>query len=562
MTTTTRPRTPVYLLLICLVAVASVAPLLVKENMFPAHDALIHALWQHQFAQMLFSGDLYPRWLSDLNYGFGSPAFFIYPPVVHYLGAALGIVAPDPEAIPARLAWVIALTMAISGAAAYFWLVRALDGRMFAACLGALAYVLSPYHLYVDAYHRFALAELAAFVWPPLTLMLLHIARERRLAVRIGLPLSIAGLLLTHAPSSLVLVPFYVAYAGVLDLRDRRVDALREILLACLLGACLAGFYLGTALSHQGYINNAMLFEPHFFSEEWLFFGQPWRDPEIERSLTYAFSAQLLVCLACAAMALFGENALHRFTALAVLVAVLAVSFLMAAPSTFFWQWDTPLNKIQFPWRMMVVQTLLMALAVGLSLAAWPRGRHLGAAFGATVSAVSLAVLLFVNIGLFTSLTVPLLRDLPAWYTPIEKVIAIPFDAPEYRLAAPDDLETLLPDGVDAAVVAGAGTVQVERWEPRAIALAVTADTDLRILVRKFVYTGWDVDEGGPAATLGELSADVPALTVGVPPGRHRIALTMTPLWQERFGHGASLVGILALLALSVWTRRRPARPD
>ncbi len=48
------------------------------------HDIYHHLIFSHHFSSQLLQGELYPRWLSDMNGGFGSPTFFFYPPVPYY----------------------------------------------------------------------------------------------------------------------------------------------------------------------------------------------------------------------------------------------------------------------------------------------------------------------------------------------------------------------------------------------------------------------------------------------------------------------------------------------
>ena len=40
--------------------------------------------WANGFAEQVLQGELYPRWLEDLNAGAGSPVFFFYGPVPFY----------------------------------------------------------------------------------------------------------------------------------------------------------------------------------------------------------------------------------------------------------------------------------------------------------------------------------------------------------------------------------------------------------------------------------------------------------------------------------------------
>ena len=97
------------------------------------HDLFHHLLSGHYFAQQLWQGEIYPRWLMAMNGGFGSPTFFFYPPLPYYVSALFaGPQAPLHHAITPLL-WSASLALLLSGLFAYLWL------RSFASPLRALA---------------------------------------------------------------------------------------------------------------------------------------------------------------------------------------------------------------------------------------------------------------------------------------------------------------------------------------------------------------------------------------------------------------------------------------
>lgn len=51
------------------------------------HDIYHHLIFSSHFSEQLLQGELYPRWLTRMNGGFGSPTFFFYPPLPYYLTA-------------------------------------------------------------------------------------------------------------------------------------------------------------------------------------------------------------------------------------------------------------------------------------------------------------------------------------------------------------------------------------------------------------------------------------------------------------------------------------------
>ena len=57
-------------------------------GIFDAPDLIpYHLKWSKHFAEQFWQGDLYPRWLMDMNAGLGSPTFFFYPPIPYYFNS-------------------------------------------------------------------------------------------------------------------------------------------------------------------------------------------------------------------------------------------------------------------------------------------------------------------------------------------------------------------------------------------------------------------------------------------------------------------------------------------
>lgn len=78
-----------HLLAIAGTGVVLTLPVLILGVPFFSDDGVAHAMWYTHFSEQLFSGDLYPRWLVNMNAGLGSPVFFFYPPVPFFLTGVL-----------------------------------------------------------------------------------------------------------------------------------------------------------------------------------------------------------------------------------------------------------------------------------------------------------------------------------------------------------------------------------------------------------------------------------------------------------------------------------------
>src|SRR6266849_2666276 len=74
-----------------IVLVATVAFLPIFLNGFPkGADIKHHYRWSFFFLQAIKKGYLYPRWLAEINRGYGSPVTLYYPPLSLYASAVFG----------------------------------------------------------------------------------------------------------------------------------------------------------------------------------------------------------------------------------------------------------------------------------------------------------------------------------------------------------------------------------------------------------------------------------------------------------------------------------------
>ena len=82
----------------------------------------IHLVWAKHFSDQLWAGNLYPRWLLDMNSGLGSPTFYFYGPVSYYITSLFFLVLPFHGYGWLQVGLSAALASVGSGLAAYVWL--------------------------------------------------------------------------------------------------------------------------------------------------------------------------------------------------------------------------------------------------------------------------------------------------------------------------------------------------------------------------------------------------------------------------------------------------------
>ena len=504
------------------------------------HDLFHHLLSGHFFAVQLWQGELYPRWLMAMNGAFGSPAFFFYPPLPYYVSALFA--GPTPlahEAMPPLL-WSSSVALWLSGLFTYLWL------RPFASMLRALAasllYMALPYHLAIDVYARFALAESWAFVWAPLALL-----AQDRLCRRapFALPLlafAVAMLTLSHLPSLLLVLGLLSVRSLLLAWRGKITVHLWPTLLGQLWGLAMASLLLLPALLDQGGISMEQMrsgmfeFQRNFLDRlpeginDWRFRGHlAW--------LTLLTLALLLVA--------WTATREPRHPELLIWGVLGTLCFLMMLPlSEPLWRLLTPLQLVQFPWRLNLLLALATVAVVALGTPTYRPWQWLWWA---------LLALTLLSQGLYV-------REAPLTQAPPKSQLDGEFDskrsAREYRpQQVPRGMfsPTLLAwrEEFQPAIITEQKGVswQILRWQPRHITLTVDAPAPAKLILHQFDYPGWQamLDQRLPLSVGSTRNGLV---QVWVPAGKHQVTFTLSARWPERLGYAISLLAWLLWLLL------------
>lgn len=515
------------------------------------HDLFHHLISGHYFAQQLWQGELYPRWLMGMNGGFGSPTFFFYPPLPYYVSALFaGPVALPQQAVYPLLASA-SLGLWLSGLFAYLWLRGvATPGRALAV---SLLYLALPYHLAMDLYARFALAEFWAFAWAPLILLAQDLTTRRQ---RHGLPLLALGLALlaySHLPSLLLMLGLISLRALWQAWRARTWRPCWLTLGAQGLGLCMAGALLLPALSDQGAISMELMRGGMFDYRRNFLDRLPggWGDWRFRAHLTW--QSLLTLALLLTAWAASREP---RHPELLCWGAIGVAAFLMMLPlSQPIWSLLPPLQRVQFPWRLNFVLALATVAVVALGT---PVHRPWQWLWWGLLLLTLISTLAYVHYS-------------PLTQAPTRAAIASEFDskrsAREYRpkqvpsgmfaptlLAWKDEFQP----PVSADPPHASWTVQ--RWQPRQLTLEVTASAPTRLVLHQYDYPGWQawLDE----SLLLTVSANRQGLLqVWVPAGTHSLSLRLMARWPERVGNGLTLLGWLIWLGVACH-RPKPAKRD
>ncbi|WCJ59545.1 hypothetical protein NXS98_00050 [Fontisphaera persica] len=549
------------------------------------HDGKFHTIWSENFSRQLWGGEVYPRWLMDLNGGLGSPAFYYYPPVPFYATSLLRPVFGEEGASGRMLGAGAVVALCLSGLMAWGWLRRRVSE--WAALAGAGAYVLAPYHLAADLYVRGAYAELWAFAWLPLVLAGVDCMADGRGRAR-GLVLLACGyglLVATHLPTTLLFSPVPLVYAWCVGGRGACWRLAAWTMAGLGWGAGLAAVYVLPAMTLQEYISmSALTNSPNLqYDRNFLLTAL---HPEGE-----AFRAALFwQVLGTFAVGAWGFVMAGRMEDLGLrrrvvwgVVVLYATLFLMLPLSEPVWRHVPRLKLVQFPWRATAILTLAACWLMAAGLHQWRQG-------GGWWKGVMLGgmVVLLAGWGWMDYQAIRhfarhhqsppaewLTRQedateyLPAWVAePLGQILeGLEVNRePERVKHYTDGTLPLLPrmglvqDQARLAVVfeQGRGRVVIREWHPRRVQILVEAGEPVTLQVSQFYFPGWKAWRGvspvevRPASSSGLMQVDLPA-------GHHTLRLARRLLPVEWVGWGVTLVSGLA--AVLVWINSRRTQP-
>ncbi|MCK8465116.1 hypothetical protein MUY35_14755 [Aliiroseovarius sp. S1339] len=519
-------------------------------------SALYNYPWTVQYINAFDGGAFLPRHLPGLWAGLGGYDFFFYAPLPFWFMAA--ITAPvctgcTPETtfvLTAGLFWLL------GGVTVGVFLRRFFDPRP--AIIGAIAYLLLPYHLWIDWFMRQAVGEFAAYAFLPLVALgfdAIRLQQRRGWILAVG----VAGVTLCHLPTALLAAHVFAALTLVILVHLlRHKQNLTRFLLPLIgwttLGGLLSCFYWLPAIMLLDTVSPDALYTSHFVAERWLF-RLPFDPPNliIAKAILFGFLAVLPFIVVAA---VYARGALRLW----IIVPVALSLFLNLEVSEFIWQ-HWMINRVQFPWRLMIFVDFSAAIAVAFVAAKLP-----GAAKIRTLSV--LAVLTVYPIIQVVISSLP--QALKSYDTTYDQAGAIEYLSPE-MLRVVNDRVTLM-DGralkqrdVSAVVrdiwaeweSATPPTAQFERTSRHATVTPAQDVARLSVPLQYWVLWRAELDDGHPLQTaayprFGTLDIIAP------PEGFRGRTITLTLPWHssEKAGFTISFLAVL-LLGATLFGRQR-----
>ncbi len=367
-----------------LLAVLASSWSLLHPSFFRVHD-YVHGARIGEMLLALQEGQFPVRWSANFGYGYGMPLYEFYAPLPYYVGAFWHWLGFD---LVASIKLLYLMTAVGTALGAY-----KLGARMFGRSGGiftAFCLTLAPYRA-VNLFVRGALSESWAIMAMPWILLgILQIYRKEKTGF-ITLTLSLITLFLSHNVSTLIFLPFSLAFAVAIWFWERNKQlsigrAIAQVGGAYLLALGSAAFYLLPSFAEKsftqidkiltGYFHYSQhfLYIRQFFSANWKYGGSSW-GPQDDISF-FLGAGQIIALIVLAVLLLRRAKTLSpkqflrsRNGFYAVLLALLGLSlFMTLLKSQPIWDHIPLLHFVQFPWRYLSVAAVFIALLAGASV--------------------------------------------------------------------------------------------------------------------------------------------------------------------------------------------------
>ena len=570
-----------YLLVVVVCSLVAVLPLAGPNYFFGAHDAPHSVFFLTEFDAALRDGVWYPGWGTDHALGYGYPTFVLYSPLAYY-GAEVFLLLGAGKV--AAVKWVWALATVGAGLAMYAYARRVL-GRL-PGLLAAAVYVYTPYHL-ADIYVRAALAEYCAFVWMPLVLLAFHNLAEKATARRLAVAgLVYSALWLTHNVTAVAFTPLLAAYVLYRLLAEQSVSSVHSLgKLARRTVAILAGGVLGLGIAaalilpnllerrfivQEQWVQQGYSYAQHFVYPFQLFSGFWGYDPALPGpadGMSFQLGVMPAILGLAATVLAFrrrrpaGERALIFFFAGTTLLLV-ALMLPLSAP---VWDLLPIASLIQFPWRLLALTTVAMAILAGAAVVQiHGTGQESQPPRGQWVLLVLVVVLASFPYTLPEYTPVPDIAEGPLLVLKFEREYPdmvgmtawtkeLPSDSPlvgQYLAGGPLVTAEPLAPGASVEMIR-AGGASDELW--------VRSEGGTALRFYTYYFPGWRVYVDGERLPDSEVRPETAygLLTVDVPSGEHRVLLRWGDTPVRMAGKAITAACILLALALAVIKPRR-----
>lgn len=554
---------------------------------FPrTHEGMRYEHLASLFLDALRHGIVSPRWLPQLDGGYGYPIFVFYQPIVFYVASLLSAFSG------ARMIAAIQFTdllFAVIGSFGAYFLARGVGALRIASIASAALFLITPY-AFVNLYVRGDHSEFAAMMLTPWPIAMLLLARRRWSEDRSprGPLYAAAGfvalIIPTHPAVALNFVPLLFVLAGVMAFelpgkptRGMRFRWLIALAGVAILAAALSSAYWLPVIQCRGFVRIEDVtrgpFDPlehtaepfRLLTPAWEFGTSGYKSRGVAPTMSFQLGLPHLL-LALGGVIL----GWRRPWVIAVAVAYLLLALAMTNAASAIWQPGSPLRILQFPWRLLST-TASLQLLLAATLFGRVASKRPAVQSGIAIACVCVAAIWYHA----------MFRTSPRSFTMTDGTSG-PLSWTRAQRVLDDGLKTLPRYAEDFS---GQGEF-APRWSPRKIVprvgptllvqgdvsespestpyrldASVRCDSNHLATLQQFYFPGWCIEVNGRRLADDAVTPDeLGRMRFPVPAGTSHITAWYDgpPFWRTR----TACAAIIALLASGLlWRITRKTQP-
>ncbi|MBI2018503.1 hypothetical protein HYS96_02240 [Candidatus Daviesbacteria bacterium] len=515
------------------------------KGYFGASDDL-HVAWLYELDRAIKLGQIPPRFVPDLSFGFGYPLFNFVFPLPFYIGEIfhlLGLTLVD------SVKAVLFVSIPISGIFMYLLLREFTKSRF--AFVGAMLYIYAPYRA-VDIYVRGAIGEALSFIFLPLVILAIVKLKSSKHWKWAGLgAISVASLVLSHNIAAYMFFPFVIVFFFLQFFSTAAWKAFfLRLFLMFFLGFLISIYFWLPALLESSLLKYDTVFNffDHFPTVRQLvtpYWGYGGSVPGPGDGMSFFLGgANLLVFVTAGLLLIFKWKVINRQNKLLMIWVISALAtaiFLMNYRSTFVWNNLPLLPYFQFPWRFLILVTFFIPLLVVI----FEKFKY--------EKALLLLIMAFIIFPTWTFFRPEdFLGREDGYY--LNRYIPIPSASSEYLKTQEEYLRLpkateIRPDKNFPLLFPENGIRRVDKINDLKVAFEFVSDKGELINLNKYYFPGWQARIDGKSV---EIFAGKPfgQVSIFVPAGSHKAEVYFQETSFRKFLNFASLGAFLVSLMM------------
>lgn len=506
----------------------------------------LHIGWLFEMDRVIKMGQIPPRFVPDLSFGFGYPLFNFVFPLPFYIAEIfhlIGLTLVD------SIKLLFLLSLPLSGIFMYL-LLREFTNP-FLSLSGAILYIYTPYRA-VDVYIRGAIGEIVSFVFLPLIALSFLKIKKSGFSRWVGIgALALASLVLSHNITAYMFFPFVVLLIILISDSQKNqkylVNIFKTISLSLLISAYfwLPAIYESSLMKYDTVFN----FIDHFPTIKQLItpywgYGASVAGPYDGMSFFLGY-VNILVLAGGLLLTILNWKKFEKLEKRMLLWASVGIAtavFLMNFRSSFIWSSLPLLPYFQFPWRFLTLMTFFTP--VFLISFKYLKNKNI-------LSVILIIITLVTSWSYFRPQD--FLGRLDSYY--LDRYIPYPKASDEYLKTQEEYLR--LPKATVSRPEANYPTffsmhdeiVNISKYNDLHFLVSLNPKMEIRANFNKYYFPGWVAKMDGqevlikPGAPFGQLS-------MKVPPGPHKLEIYFSETKNKLILDFASLLGLLVSLGI------------